>query len=209
MAKKNKYYVVWEGKQIGIYDSWNKCKEQVDGVTAKYMGFETLVEAEFAFSKGYENYWGQKNKKKELTPEIIAKYGRPIGQAIAVDAAFNGKQFEYQGVFVETSTKIFHFGPLLGGTNNIGEFLALVHALAYMAQHKLNYPIYSDSRNAISWIKQKRCKTNLEQTKDNTKVFEYITRAENWLKNNDFSSYKILKWETEVWGEIPADFGRK
>ena len=39
-------------------------------------------------------------------------------------------------------------------------------------------------------------------------LFELIDRAENWLKTNHYSN-KILKWDTPLWGEIPADFGRK
>lgn len=211
MAKKKKLYVVWQGKTPGIYKTWNECKEQVDGVSAKYMGFETLAEAELAFQRGYEEYWGQKAKKKELSAQEIAKYGKPIGQSIAVDAAFSGKTkvLEYQGVFVETNTKVFHFGPFQGGTNNIGEFLALVHVLAYQKQYKMNYPIYSDSRIAISWVRQKRCKTELKKDSKSDKIFEIIARAEKWLRENNFSEFKILKWNTEIWGEIPADFGRK
>jgi hypothetical protein len=37
---------------------------------------------------------------------------------------------------------------------------------------------------------------------------EMIERAEKWLKENRYSN-KIVKWETELWGEVPADFGRK
>ncbi|MEG1999424.1 MAG: ribonuclease H, partial [Bacteroidales bacterium] len=103
---------------------------------------------------------------------------------------------------------IFNVGPLDDGTNNIGEFLAIVHALAWMQQNSLNLTICSDSRNAISWVAQKKCKTKLEPTSRNSKVFELIARAERWLNENPFRT-KIVKWETKLWGEIPADFGRK
>ncbi len=212
MKKKKKFYVVWQGKKTGIFNSWNDCKQQVDGFYgAKYMGFYTKAEAELAFSKNYESFIGKKGQKKELTTEDIQKYGKPIGQSIAVDAAFSGKtkMMEYQGVFVETSTNLFHLGPIKGGSNNIGEFLALVHVLAYQEQHKLSYPIYSDSKIAISWIHQKICKTKVDRTKENPKILNLIARAEMWLRSHDIKKYKILKWHTAVWGEIPADFGRK
>ena len=51
-------------------------------------------------------------------------------------------------------------------------------------------------------------KTKLTENKNHTELFDLIQRAEKWLNENDYST-KILKWETEVWGEIPADFGRK
>ena len=207
---KKKFYVVWQGKTPGIYRTWAECKEQVDGVSAKYKGFASLAEAEIAFKRGHEEFWGQ-DKKTELTPQEILKYGKPIGQAIAVDAAFSGKtkKMEYQGVFVETNTNIFHFGPVQSGTSNIGEFLALVHVLAYQKKHKINYPIYSDSLIAMSWIKQKKCKTKLVKTSQNVKIFELISRAEKWLRENDYKEFEILKWNTQIWGEIPADFNRK
>ena len=115
---------------------------------------------------------------------------------------------EYRGVYTANGQEIFHIGPMKQGTNNIGEFLALVHGLALLKQKGSNLPIYSDSRNAISWVKKKKCKTLLAQTATNKPIFELIERAEHWLQNNSYTT-QILKWETSVWGEIPADFGRK
>jgi ribonuclease HI len=116
---------------------------------------------------------------------------------------------EYQGVDTQTRENLFHMGPYPDGTNNIGEFLALVHALAYLQQNNLPTKIiYSDSKIAIGWVKKKKCGTKLAPTRNNGKLFEYIDRAERWLMNNRYNN-PILKWETEVWGEIPADFGRK
>lgn len=212
MKKKKNYYVVWVGKETGIFKSWDECKNHVQGVAgAKYMGFVTLEEAKIAFEKGHEDFYGAKGQNKVITEADLQKYGKPIGQTIAVDAAFNGKtkMMEYKGVFVETSTEIFHFGPIKGGSNNIGEFLALVHVLAYQEKNKINYPIYSDSKIAMSWIYQKVCKTNVDRKTENPKILELIFRAEKWLRENDFSKYKIMKWHTKAWGEIPADFGRK
>jgi ribonuclease HI len=111
-------------------------------------------------------------------------------------------------VYLLTGQQIFHFGPVYG-TNNIGEFLAIVHALALMKQKGVRMTIYSDSRNALSWVKQKKCKTKLERTPKTEELFQMIERAENWLKNNSYVDIPVLKWETEEWGEVPADFGRK
>ena len=109
---------------------------------------------------------------------------------VAVDAACSGNPgpMEYRGVYLLTGQEIFHFGPV-HGTNNIGEFLAIVHALALM--------------------KQKKCKTKLERTAKTEELFQMIERAENWLKTHTYADIPILKWETEQWGEVPADFGRK
>ncbi len=211
MSKKQKFYVVWQGKNPGIYKTWDECKEQIQGVAAKYKSFDTLAEAEYAFQKNYDEFYGLKGKKNFLSEEVVKIHGKPIGEAIAVDAAFNGKtkMLEYQGVFVETSSLVFKYGLINGGTNNIGEFLAIVHALSLQKKHKTNYPIYTDSLTAISWIKQKYCKTELEVLPENKKIFQIIQRAEKWLRENSISEFQILKWKTEVWGDIPADFGRK
>lgn len=129
--------------------------------------------------------------------------------SLAVDAACSGNPgaMEYRGVHVASRQEIFHFGPVYG-TNNIGEFLAIVHGLALLKQKGFDMPIYSDSVNAISWIKQKKCKTKLPREPKTEELFKLIERAEKWLRENTYTT-KILKWETKQWGEIPADFGRK
>ncbi len=128
----------------------------------------------------------------------------------AVDASCSGNPgpMEYQGIDLETGQRVFHFGPILA-TNNIGEFLSIVHALALMKQRGIEDKIiYSDSHNAILWVRQKLCKTKLEHTEKTQQTYELIHHAEQWLRKNNLTT-QIIKWETKVWGEIPADFGRK
>ena len=116
---------------------------------------------------------------------------------------------EYRGVFIASGTQIFHQGSFVKGTNNIGEFLAIVHALAYCKKHRItDMPIYSDSQIAISWVRAGRCRTQQDLSKTNPKLQELVLRAEDFLKTNTIM-VPILKWHTRVWGEIPADFGRK
>lgn len=115
---------------------------------------------------------------------------------------------EYRGVDLRTGQEIFHFGPK-HGTNNIGEFLAIVHALALIKKSGRQLTIYSDSRNAMLWVKKRKCRTTLARTPRTEEVYALIARAENWLKSNDWSDIPIVKWETKLWGEVPADFGRK
>ena len=210
MAKK-KYYVVWDGIETGIFDSWEKCKSVTKNYPqAKYKSFMTLEMAKEAYSKSYYDFAGKKIFETSLSKEDLLKIGNPILDSISVDAACSGNPgiMEYRGVHTKTKEQLFIMGPFENGTNNVGEFLALVHGLALLKKNGINLPIYSDSRNAISWVKQKVCRTNLHKDKSNEKLFELITRAENWLKSNSYQN-EILKWETKAWGEIPADFGRK
>ena len=199
---KNKFYVVWSGVHPGIYDNWEDCKLQVTGYeNARYKSFETLEKARAAYEQSYVAF-------QQAT--IQKSNGLFIRESIALDAACSGNpgDMEYRGVYVATGVEWFRIGPYKQGTNNVGEFLALVHALALMKQKNLNLPVYSDSRNAILWIQQKKCKTKLERTHENEPLFDLIERAERWLRENSYTT-KILKWETAEWGEIPADFGRK
>lgn len=211
MGKKEQFYVVWEGKKPGIYLSWKDCKAMTDGFTgAKYKSFDTFAKAKQAFNGDYNDFKGSSKKKKILTTEEKAKYGEPNLYSIAVDAASSGNPgvMEYRGVDTQTTKQLFHQGPFKQGTNNIGEFLALVHGLAYLKKIGSDRLIYSDSRIAIGWVKKKKCNTKLQENSRNKDVMELVQRAENWLKTNAYSTI-IVKWETKAWGEIPADFGRK
>lgn len=210
MAKKQKFYVVWFGNPTGIFDSWEECKRSIAGVKgAQYKSFETFAEAKAAYNREYKDYIG-KTTKKTLSKEELERIGEPDLYSISVDAASSGNPglMEYRGVDTQTHKPIFHQGPFEQGTNNVGEFLALVHGLALLKQNNSDRSIYSDSKIAIGWVKRKKCNTKLKRTSKNQKLFELVERAEHWLKTNTYTT-KILKWETKAWGEIPADFGRK
>ena len=203
MAKSTKFYVVWQGKKLGIYTSWPECQEQINGVkTALYKSFESKAEAEMAFAGKAEDYIQKKSAVKPVTTKSKKNNNAIIWDSISVDAACSGNPglMEYQGVDTKTKERIFHQGPFLIGTNNIGEFLAIVHALALYKQKGLhNRPIYSDSVTAMGWVKKKKANTKLEQNAKTANLYDLILRAENWLKQNSFTN-PILKWETEVWG---------
>jgi len=206
---KQKYYVVWKGVQPGIYNTWTECKLQIQGYEgAIYKSFDTNDEAVSAMNDTPWRHIGQSAKKgKSLTANGEKPY---LTESLAVDAACSGNpgDMEYRGVYVETGKELFRVGPMKQGTNNIGEFLALVHGLAYFKKNGCKMPIYTDSHNAMLWVQQKKCKTKLVRSAVNEPIFNLIERAEKWLREN-ICSTQILKWKTDEWGEIPADFGRK
>jgi len=207
MSKKQKFYVVWEGRKTGVFTTWADCSAQVNGYPeAKYKSFPNRAFAEKAFQGKYEDYTRQNVKSQAW---LFAVDG-PIVESYSVDAACSGNPgiVEYRGVHTKTGKEIFRQGPFAQGTNNVGEFLALVHALALFKERGDGTSIYSDSRIAMSWVRKKKCKTNLKPTKKNTKIFKLIEKAETWLGENEYTN-KIIKWDTKAWGEIPADFGRK
>jgi ribonuclease HI len=212
MAKKNKAYVVWVGRNKGIYDTWDECKNEVDGYFgAKYMGFKSKDEAKKALEDGYKKHWGTKKRKsKDISESDKLRLGLPIKESISVDGAWNTRTgySEYQGVLTKDKKLLFHKGPFEDGTNNIVEFLAIVHALSYCKKHNINIPIYSDSKIAINWVKKKNHSTDHQQNQKNKPLFDLLERANKWLKENEYPN-QLLKWETKAWGENPADFGRK
>lgn len=226
MAKKQKYYVVWQGKQPGIYTDWDTCREQVQGVQgAQYKGFDTLAEAEAAIKLPYGSVVRVENAERRAesgksTVLFIDNDGMtairpdaqpplPVLDALAVDAACSGNPgiMEYQGIYIPTRTRVFHY-QAPKGTNNIGEFLAIVHGLSYLKKHHLDQIIYSDSVNAMSWVRQKVCKSKLPDDASTAELWDFVHRAEQWLRTNTYTT-EIRKWDTDRWGEIPADFGRK
>ncbi len=204
-----KFYVVWKGRKTGIFESWDECSAQVTGYPdAEYKAFPNREAAEEAFRRPYEEYKGK--RIPALSQERLIEIGPPILPSYSVDAACSGNPgvLEYRCVNNQTGREIFRQGPFENGTNNIGEFLALVHALALFKKKGIDLPIYSDSVDAMGWVQDKKCKTRLVRDEKNAELFNLIERAEAWLRDNDYAN-PILKWETEAWGEIPADFGRK
>jgi ribonuclease HI len=212
MAEK-KFYVVWKGRTPGIYENWGDCNKQITGFAgAEFMAFKSRELAQKALQGNPSDYFAQKESKPVIAPtsDDIKKFGLPIYESIAVDAACNmaKKIMEYQGVDARTGKLLFHQGPFEGGTNNVGEYLAIVHALALCKQMNLKIPIYSDSVTALAWLRNKGHKSELERTAKNAKLFELLDRADKWLQTNTWEN-KVLKWHTQAWGEVPADFGRK
>ena len=200
---RQKYYVVWKGNKPGIYQSWERCQNEIKNVKgALFKSFSDEEEAKKAYEQGHETY------KKTL--DFIDISDGPELNSISVDAASSGNPgiMEYQGVDTNTKEVLFKMGPFNNSTNNIGEFLALVHGIAILEKDLKKRIIYSDSVTAISWVSKKRCQTKLKRNDENEEVFILIDRATKWLKENNYSA-KIKKWETKKWGEIPADFGRK
>jgi ribonuclease HI len=212
MASK-KYYAVFRGRKTGIFTSWEECEEQVNGFSgALYKSFKTRGEAETALGLQVQGllFAPEKSRKGESRKKDYVSSSELIMNSICVDASCIGNpgDVEYRGVNTETREELFHKRPMPNGTNNLGEFLAIVHGLAYLKNQNKDIPIYSDSQTALLWMKNKKIRTKLKRSADNKEIFNLVDRALNWLENNEYVN-PVLKWDTVSWGEIPADFGRK
>ncbi|MDE7345469.1 MAG: ribonuclease H family protein [Muribaculaceae bacterium] len=224
-----KYYVVWVGRVPGVYDNWSDAEEQILNFPgAKYKSFASAAEAAHAFRGSDEEsnpadlgtLLISASERRATTPAPASSLRPPLSAfrsnpdidntAWAVDASCQGNPgiMEYRGVDLSTGRELFKVGPFHDGTNNIGEFLAIVHALAEMNRRNEWHNIYSDSKTALSWVRNRQVKTQLKQTDRNAKLFELLGRGLVWIRSHSWP-VKIMKWQTELWGEIPADFGRK
>ena len=210
----SKTYVVWEGRHPGIYSSWEDCKAEVENFpNARYKAFSSRTEAIMAYRESdREASEVLRSISRHLKEEPAGYMSNPEinPDSIAVDAGCSGNpgKMEYRGVYLRTGKEVFHQGPFEHGTNNIGEFLAIVHALALLKKNGSNMTVYSDSAVAQKWVRDKRCNTKLEKNDKNSELHALILRAEAWLAANDYIN-PVMKWKTDKWGEIPADFGRK
>lgn len=216
-----KFYVVWAGHNPGVYDNWDDCKEQVkDYPNARYKSFPSSEAAAEAFRRGSAaedsadlsrllDGAGEKRRHRANAPHYMDNPEVDL-RAWAVDAACAGNPgpVEYRGVELMSGRELFRIGPLQGGTNNLGEFLAIVHALALQDKMGVSFPIYSDSVSGMAWVRNRRIKTTLTENDTNRKLFDLLHRAMNWLNTHSYRA-SIMKWDTPRWGEIPADFGRK
>ncbi|MGI8349069.1 viroplasmin family protein [Niallia circulans] len=208
MAAK-KYYVVWNGRKTGVFSTWAECEKQTKGFKgASFKSFPTLEEAEKAFKQD-GNISKSASKSSSAQKQSNQTLAAIEENSISVDAACSGNpgMMEYQGVDTKTGEVLFHYGPVFG-TNNIGEFLGIVHALSLLQKQGKNTTIYSDSMTALAWVRNKKANTTLVRDKRTEELWQLIERAEKWLKQNNYSN-KILKWDTNKYGEIKADFGRK
>ena len=210
-----KWYVVWIGRKPGIYSSWSDCSEQVYGFKgARYKSFTNFTDAQIAYNLGYhrkpksKKKRGKRKRKKSIK---LDKNIKPIDDSICVDGAWNWSTgvVEWRGVEHKSGRLLFSYGPYERGTINMAEFLAIVHALMYCKDRGLVCPVYSDSLIAIGWVRKKI--NNSELYVNSTaggELMRLTDRALMWLQSNDYVN-DVLKWHTRVWGEIPADFGRK
>ncbi|MBC8079324.1 MAG: ribonuclease H family protein [Gorillibacterium sp.] len=225
---KEKFYVVWAGKRPGIYTNWAECQEQVNHFfQAKFKSYDSKSQAEEAYKAGWEKHWGQgakqgdsKNANKSSYPsksrtsmEQISLSGMEEEidfDTISVDVGTSGNPgpTEYKGVDTRTGEIIFSVGPVKKGTNNLGEFLAIVHALALLKKTGSKKNVYSDSVNAIKWVNQKSISSTLVRDSSTEEIWLLVDRAVHWLKTNTYET-KVMKWHTRKWGEIKADYGRK
>lgn len=192
-----KYYAVKVGKKIGIYYSWEDCKEQVNGYPkAVYKSFTDIVEA--------NNFISATTVVKPKIPATT--YSK---NSINCDGAYSSSTGIMEFKIQDTKSGDLIRKKLYScGTNNIAEFLGLCYAMKYLDMtNSRKTIIYTDSITAISWVKNKNINTVFDY-KSNDRLNRDVEECLYFIRNTD-STFNIKKWDTVNWGEIPSDFGRK
>ncbi len=167
MAKK--YYVVWEGRETGIFTSWDTCKKHIDKFAgARYKSYKTREEAESAFrgsssaalkkSKPAAKRYSGKGLKTYTAAEIDS---HPVNTKIFTDGGCEpnpGKAGSGLAVYRDGEISELWFGLFNAhGTNNTAELNALHQALL-MAEKEIakknSVAIFCDSKYSIQCVTQ-------------------------------------------------------
>lgn len=142
-----KYYAVRKGRQIGIFEDWDTCKEAVIGYPcAEYSSFKDISEAKRFLS-------GEDIKKP--TPKTEIK--RPLDDSVnlVVEGSFNSGYISF-GCMIQTKLKDYTFcskfkcGSSLRGT--AGELLGVLVGLQVIKDLDINkVHIYYKNQGVVSW----------------------------------------------------------
>ena len=90
------------------------------------------------------------------------------------------------------------------GTNNIAEYLAMIHLAALLAARgDSTTPIYTDSKNTLAWLRRGGSRTTLTRRPDTAATLDLLARADAWLAANGPIRNPILKWPHRAVGRNP------
>ena len=186
-------YAVWQGRRTGIFTKWEEARAQIDGYPSPgFAAFLSRAEAE---------------RELEERRRLLAPAGPPPEAGIAVDAACAGAvgPLEYRGIDLRTGETVFAEGPVDAGTNNLGEFLAIVRALEMLDRQEVSGPIWSESDVAIAWVGEGRHRSSVKPTDRNRELRRRLCRAELFLVDAPAPA-DVRRWRSDAWGAIPVEF---
>ena len=170
MAKK--FYVVWQGRETGIFTDWASCKKQVDQFAgAKFKSFPNRQEAEAAFNGNSPSASRTVSKtsapKKKSSSNTVKTYTANEISALAIDTKIftdgacspnPGKAGSGIAVYRDNLINELWYGLYNpAGTNNTAELNGLNQALI-LAKDELaqdqSVAIFCDSKYSIQCITQ-------------------------------------------------------
>lgn len=188
-----RFYVVWVGREPGIYSTWPECESQVKGFPrAKYRGYDDELTARAAFEAGHD-----------VGPDLLGREGELFPRAIAVQAEVSATELGYVGVGTDTGNALFRVNTRERAPADVAEFLGVCHALALNAREGVRVPVYCSSDLALRWVRNKRCGMDLAALANARRVRELVERAEHWLSAHELNN-PVLKWDHYARGAIPG-----
>ncbi|MBT2261882.1 viroplasmin family protein [Bacillus safensis] len=157
-----KFYAVRNGRNIGVYKTWNECKQQVDGFpNATYKSFATYAEAnEFVFG----------SKKKSYTKAELTAY---------IDGSFDSRKnyYSYASVIFFDNKKI----ELAAADNNpdiikqrnvAGEIKAMLSVMDFAINNNVkSIEVFYDYAGIEKWA-NKEWKAKNEFTQEYARVID-------------------------------------
>ena len=182
-----KYYAVKIGKKTGIFDTWDECKEYVEGF-------------EGALFKSFSNYLDAINY---LEGEEVLESNNVEGPVAYVDGSFKEETNEYSfGVVLLIDGKEYHFkksfpsDELSSMRNVAGEIKAAGFIILYCLNRGINkLTIYHDYEGISKWY-QNEWKANLYGTK---KYQEFANEVRNQI---DVSFVKVKSHSNDHYNDL-------
>jgi ribonuclease HI len=167
LAKK--FYVVWEGREKGIFTDWDTCKKHIDKFAgAKYKSFKSRADAESAFQGGAQTALKKpKPAPRKYTGKGLKTYSaEEIADLPAQTKIFTDGGCEPNPGQAASGVAVYRGGLVSElwyglynpqGTNNTAELNALHQALL-MAENEVAkqepVAIFCDSKYAIQCVTQ-------------------------------------------------------
>ena len=142
---KRKFYAVRKGKKVGIYNTWNECKQQVNGFSgAEYKSFTTLDEAK-EYVEGIKAI-EFKNLESSVEAYVDGSYEHCI-------RAFGSGVVILKNNVVEKTYSIKGQDESLVSMRNVaGEIEAAKIAMAYCISNEIkNLTLYFDYEGIEKW----------------------------------------------------------
>jgi ribonuclease HI len=213
-SKKQKWYTVWKGREVGVFSSREACKNAIHGFAwAQYKSYPSKLEAEAALQRLYTGEVTKKNSSSHANASLLQLVESNIidNKSICVDAACSSNPWvlERRGVDTMSWSVLFHSDIHQLGTTNVGEWLALIDGMQWLVTNrKTSWTLYSDSRIALWRVSQSTIRTQLPRNMKTEALWRLVDNQLEWLQKNT-TRFVLKKRKTSERWEIPADFGRK
>ena len=173
-------YVVFVGREPGIYSNLSDCLEQLRGFKdRKYLSYTSLAEAEEALKRYNQGtlYIGD---------NISDTLKQDINSGIYISCTYDAQteQWAAYGKDIESGMELLSIDAMPFATKNLTEFLAVVAVLRYCKNRGKLDNVYVDNIKILNWIHNKKAEYFIQKNQKNKELYTAILAAEKWLSDN-------------------------